>query len=128
MPVQIGLERLRDINAVYLGFRMLYERHIVNDDKPVSRIVGRVPETDEKTLRALRGLLERDFLAFLVPFDSDLPLDHPENYYMEREWRKYGYLYFRPDDVEHIWVVAGYADRLVSDIPWLPRSKITEIA
>ena len=50
-------------------------------------------------------------------FDADLPDDSPDNYYLEREWRKHGNLKFTPADVVRVIVASGFEDRLRSDVP-----------
>ena len=42
------------------------------------------------------SLIERELQAFLKFWNVDLPEDHPENFYMEREWRKFGNLPLAP--------------------------------
>lgn len=53
------------------------------------RAVGASLDCKEDVLELLESVLNKELLAFLKFFDSDLPSDHPENYYMEREWRKF---------------------------------------
>ena len=48
-------------------------------------------------------------------FDHDLPDDHPENFYFEREWRLLGNLRFRLEDVRRVLLPRGYAERFHMD-------------
>ena len=121
-----GRYLLEDIAAIHLGFRNHFKARIAGDGKPVMRTMKKVPETEDEILRALKSLLEKEFLAYLKPFNSELPSDHPENFYREREWRKFAYLRFKPTDVERIWVAAGYAGRIVVNFPALA-SAVTEL-
>jgi hypothetical protein len=63
----------------------------------------------------MTSVFAKDFLAFIKPFDSHLTLDHPKNFYMEREWRKHGNLKFNPADVITVLVAKGYSSQLASD-------------
>jgi hypothetical protein len=62
-------------------------------------------------------IFSRDFLAFVKVFNSELPMDHPENYYTEREWRKFQNLVFEPSDVCTIVVAANFQERLGEKFP-----------
>lgn len=55
-----------------------------------SRSVGSTPSSPEEAADLAKSLLAREVLAFLKYYDPTLPDDHGENYYMEREWRKFG--------------------------------------
>jgi len=66
--------------------------------------------------------ITRFFLAwYMFPyfkfFDSDLAEDHPDNYYMEREWRVVGAITFEVHDVERIIIPRSYAQRFRTDLP-----------
>jgi hypothetical protein len=52
----------------------------------------------DDAMRAHQFLLIRVF-ALVKAFRGDSADDHPDNYYMEREWRRYGDLEFTLDDV-----------------------------
>ena len=39
------------------------------------------------------------------------------NYYMEREWRKYGNMQFEINDLTKVIVAVGYEERLEKDYP-----------
>ena len=66
---------------------------------------------------ALRNVLEKDFLAFVKPFNADLADDDENNYYMEREWRKYGYLTVTPETVSGIWMPQQYIETFRENMP-----------
>lgn len=68
----------------------------------------------------------RSFLAFIKPFNSHLSDSQKENYYLEREWRKFGNLELRVSGIEKIVVRKGYKKRLESLHPRLA-SKIVEL-
>jgi hypothetical protein len=82
----------------YLGRELLgahrgLNEHFLRDALPSrSRTVGSAPSTPEQAADLAASLLARDVLAFLKYYDPTLPDDHNENFYMEREWRKYGNL------------------------------------
>ncbi|MEK6284005.1 MAG: hypothetical protein AABN95_26955 [Acidobacteriota bacterium] len=57
----------------------------------------------------------QQFLAFIKPFNSELPDNDPNNFYLEREWRRYGNLRFQPDDVSRVLTERSYVDRLKSE-------------
>jgi abortive phage resistance protein AbiGi (putative antitoxin) len=109
-----GSVLLDDIEKVYRGFR----NHFVNAVKGRhSRRIGEEPATPDDAVLALNNMLLRDFLAYIKPFDANLADDSPENYYLEREWRKHGNLEFPPPEVVRVIVASGFEDRLRRDAP-----------
>jgi|GEM_PF-3339833 len=55
--------------------------------------------------------------AFVKAFRGDSADDDPENYYMEREWRRYGDLDFTLEDVCRVYLPRRFAKRLRADLP-----------
>jgi len=79
--------------------------------------MGSKPDTAESAIGAVNTMILKDFIAFLKPFDVDLDLHHPDNYYLEREWRKYGNLKFEPKHVSTVVIARGFEHRLKEDFP-----------
>jgi hypothetical protein len=50
-------------------------------------------------------------------FDASLPDDHPENFYMEREWRVLGEVHFKTADITRVMLPPAYVDRFREVIP-----------
>jgi Putative abortive phage resistance protein AbiGi, antitoxin len=59
-------------------------------------------------------------------FDAQLPKNHRDSYYMEREWRVLGTVSFSLEDVARIIVPQAYASRLRTEFPLLA-SKVLEL-
>jgi len=55
--------------------------------------------------------------GLLKTFDPSLPDSHPDNYYMEREWRVLGRVHFTTDDISTLVIPEGFKNRLKSDLP-----------
>lgn len=55
-----------------------------------SRVVGAPAIDVDDAMWEASGLIKREYLAFVKFWDVDLPNDHDENFYLEREWRKFG--------------------------------------
>ena len=55
--------------------------------------------------------------AFVKAFRGDSADEDPENYYMEREWRRYGDLDFTLEDVCRVYLPRRFAMRLRADLP-----------
>lgn len=121
-----GKYLLNDIEQVYRGFCDLYDKRIPKTAGPVSRTMGQRPEKEEDVLRALKAILEKDFLAYIKPFDATLAPEDRRSYYMEREWRKFGNLCFAADDVSQVWVAPDYRERVQARFPALS-SKVREM-
>ncbi len=83
-----GTELLRDIEQVYRGFRT----HVIRDDEPAdrSRRLGRQPGSKSEAKSAMNSIFTKDFLAFVKPYDAELPEDRPNHYYAERECENSG--------------------------------------
>lgn len=47
-------------------------------------------------------------MAYVKLFDATLPDDHPDNYYMEREWRSLGNVDFSINDIKTIYLPTEY--------------------
>lgn len=96
--------------------------HFFEDDGPVdettAKIWGASPASGKEAALEAADLLTRDVMAFLKFYDVELPDDHPENYYMEREWRKYGALPLELP-LRQIVVPAEYSDRVADRFPHL---------
>ena len=86
--------------------------------KTTEKIWGTPPATAQEAVENASTLLGRDVLAFLKAFDVDLPADHPDNYYMEREWRKYAGLPLELP-LREIVVPIVYAERMRAQFPSL---------
>src|SRR5687768_16875591 len=62
--------------------------------RPKTTNLGSAPATPEAAISEMSTLLIKDVLAFVKPFDHTRALEDSANYYMEREWRKYGNMLF----------------------------------
>lgn len=76
---------------------------------------------DDERLNKIRATLSyffiNHFFCFLKAFDQGRKDDDPENYYMEREWRKLSGLNFNLSDVRRVIIPESYAVRFRKDIP-----------
>lgn len=81
----------------------------------------------DSVLELTERVLTKDFVAFIKPFNWQLPLVHPDNYYTEREWRLLGSVAITPHVVKRIVVARGYKARLRRDRPQLVEYEIYEL-
>ena len=108
-----GRTLLRDIEAV---FRSLQDT--TQDLPPIERRhLGRQLVSLQESAQVAYTVFGKAFLAFLKPFDADLENRDPENYYMEREWRRLGNVCFAPEQVGCILVPEVYVARLKGECP-----------
>lgn len=120
-----GATMLADHQAV---FDRLHQRVSFGvPDAERRRTLGEAPDSIDDLLVALNQILAKDVLAFIKPFDSTLDDHHENNYYMEREWRKFGNLVFEPDHVKHVVVAAGFGTIAAEAFPCYA-TRITEVA
>jgi len=111
-----GATLLKDWEAIYKSFQNLVINELP-DRSQQSRSLGAEPDNKEAVITAMSNVFAKDFLAFIKPFNSHLAVDHGENYYMEREWRKYGNLRCNLEDINQILVAKGYAAKLAQALP-----------
>jgi len=102
---------IRDIEAVY---RALQTQAVPSRG---TRQMGSRIMTSEETLNVAKAVIQRDLLAFLKLFNPTLAEDDPQNYYMEREWRRIGNLQFGAEHVKHVIVDDAYVDRARAMFP-----------
>jgi hypothetical protein len=65
----------------------------------------------------LAGFIEHHIMCFMKFFDSSLPDDDPNNFYMEREWRVVGDVEFDLKDVCRIILPKAFAKRFRNEHP-----------
>lgn len=119
-----GKNLILDVERVFKSFGQLEER--VSEGKfDTTRYLNTPAVSTKQAIEDMYSMFAKDFLAFVKPFDCSLSDDHPENYYMEREWRKYQYLRFEPDYVHTVIVAPKFGDRARLDFP-MYAEKITE--
>ena len=115
-PSPYGTYLLDDICQVYKSF----EEEVV-DKLPVEedrvRVLCQPSRTADAAMSGMSSVFGKDFLAFIKAYDSTLSDDHPENYYMEREWRKFLCLTFQPHEVQKVVVPKAYVDRMKNEMP-----------
>lgn len=112
-----GATLLRDVEAVFKGYNALVSSQLPESDEPYSRGLGSAPRTRDEAIELMEAIVEKYFLSFLKPFNSELDVDDPENFYMEREWRKYGKLMFSPEDVVAVVVANGFGPLMTEAFP-----------
>ena len=128
VPTLSGQYLLRDIETTYHGFM----QHVVKDQISLPREIGEVSKDYRHAVSAVRTTFEMYFLAFVKPYDASLADDDPNNFYMEREWRKFGNFHFAPggwverEHIVHVVAPAAYVGRLSKDFPAYA-SKITPL-
>lgn len=111
-----GRSLLRDIEANIKGFKkQILDKQKMETSK--SRFVGEEPTSIEDVISNIETTLLKDFLAFIKPFDSELTNKHPNNFYMEREWRKHGNMKFETTQVTKVVVAKGYKTQINEDFP-----------
>lgn len=76
------------VNSVLQGL----DHFFPNSPETRSKVEGAPAMDAQEAADEASSLITRDVQAFLKFWDVDLPEDHPENFYMEREWRKFGNL------------------------------------
>ncbi len=74
-------------------------------------------ETRNPNIFDLRRFLELRVLSYLKAFDSSLTDDHPNNYYMEREWRVIGKVEFEIEDICRIIIPRDSARQFREKLP-----------
>jgi hypothetical protein len=89
------------------------------------RTLFQEPSDEREAVFAADDLIT-EFFAYLKAFNPDLEDDNPENFYMEREWRKRGHLKFTDDDIQQVVIDLSYADRFAFDFPQLVKKVICE--
>lgn len=65
----------------------------------------------------LQKFLDFSIFSFIKFYDSSIPDDHEDNYYMEREWRLLGELEFSTNDIETIFMPKQYSKKFHNDCP-----------
>ena len=77
------------------------------------------PEVGANPAERISDWIAGEMLAFVKFFDPDLPDDHVDNFYMEREWRTVRNVSFDRHDIAHVYVARGFGARLRAAIPTL---------
>jgi hypothetical protein len=67
--------------------------------------------------REVQSFLYTNIFAYMCCFDHGLADNHPDNYYLEREWRILGRLEFHMSNVRRILLPEKYARRFREDFP-----------
>jgi hypothetical protein len=106
---------LHDMEQIWRGFYEQIVAPFVSDSW--SHSLGDKPKDQKEAALAMDDAFQSHFLAFIKPFNSELPDDHPDNFYFEREWRRFGNLPFQPSDVVRVLVAPDYVERLKQDRP-----------
>jgi Putative abortive phage resistance protein AbiGi, antitoxin len=69
-----------------------------------------------KRLQDLNTFVSLSLMAYIKFFDSGLAPEHPDNYYMEREWRVLGDVSFAVADITRVIVPRAYKSQVKRDL------------
>jgi hypothetical protein len=114
--------------------------HYFKDDakeRTTIRNRGDFPDSAQGAIDLATSLIRKDLLAYTKFFDVDLADDSPQNYYMEREWRKFGKLGLEMA-LTRIVVAQGYGERvairypryesIIVELPSISATNFTDVA
>lgn len=109
-----GLMALDDAKALLKG--VCEHLRSESGERKTTRIVGEELKNREMVIARLSSTFTREYLAYTKFYNSSLPVEHPEHYYAEREWRKFGPMPLRMG-LREIVVPANFVDRLIALYP-----------
>jgi hypothetical protein len=111
-----GRSIVRNILEVYRGFNEhLYKK--LPMPRPPGPGIGSKITTREEAIDGLSYVLPTHLIAFIKTFHCSLGDEDPNNFYMEREWRKFGCQKFEPANVGRVLVASGFESRLSQEMP-----------
>jgi hypothetical protein len=110
-----AVEGLNRLTGIERDFRAVMK--YLRDNLPEMRPIGAEPKTPRQLLMLAETLVGREFLGYFKAFDATLPEDDPNNFYMEREWRRLGNMCFEPEHVGHILVPGEFVEPLRREYP-----------
>lgn len=91
--------------------------HLRTDEKDESeRVVGAELTDHDMVVDRLRDTFFRQYLAYAKFYNCSLPVAHPEHYYAEREWRKFGPMPLRMG-LKEVVLPNNYAEQLEQLFP-----------
>jgi hypothetical protein len=99
----LGYKRYRALQEAFRQAKSLEE---------VDEVVGKL-----RTMLFYQTAVEGFLFGYLKFFDPTLPADHPENYYMEREWRVAGKVAFQEHELSSVLVPEEFVERARRDLP-----------
>jgi hypothetical protein len=112
-----GMDLLQDLEQIFRSFNKATDQICEGKSIRETRILKTPAGSPEEAISEMHSMFGKDFLAFVKAFDCTLADDDPANYYMEREWRKYQYLRFEPDQVREVIVAHGFGERVIKEFP-----------
>jgi hypothetical protein len=111
-----GRAMLTAIESTFRGFKA----HILEpygDADPPGRNPKQIPSSPKAAADAVDTVLLKDVLAYLKPFDSELPEQHADYFYAEKEWRRLGNMKVNPGHVRRIVVAREFEARFADECP-----------
>jgi hypothetical protein len=85
-------------------------------NREYSRELGHRIHGRDETLKAMASVYQKDFMAFVKAYDATLGERELQNFFMEREWRRFGALEFESEQVVRVIVAPGYLARAKNDL------------
>jgi hypothetical protein len=109
--------RYRSVASQTVAFNQFWKwfNRVTEAIEPLSQNPQSAPLA--RDLRNVVDFLEINILSHLKFFDHALHDAHPDNFYMEREWRVSQNVVFELDDVQRIIIPASYSRRLRKAFP-----------
>jgi len=113
-PSISGLTLVTHLKNTFKGFEKLVVDPI--PEQPDVYLASE-PKTAEQAIWATSSIFLMQFLAFVKPFNATLALEDLENYYMEREWRRFGNLKLQQNCLRRIVVQPDFYETAKRDFP-----------
>ena len=110
-----GRTLINDILAVYESSNEVVLKEL--PEREHSRALGHRIQDRNDAMEAMAGVYEKDFMAFVKAYDTTLSERALQNFFMEREWRRFGALDFEPQQVVSVVVAPGYLAQAKNDFP-----------
>lgn len=110
-----GKTLIKDILAVYDSFNEV----VLNDlpERKSTRTLGSRIKDRNDAMEAIASVYQKDFMAFVKAYDATLSERDLQNFFMEREWRRFGALEFEPQQIATVVVAPGFLARAKNELP-----------